>query len=125
MGVAMYVRAFIMLILALAVSTMRARGEARSQQDSAVLAPIEKLFDGMAHRNSETIKSAALPGTMMVLMRDGKPEHMTIEAFAERVARPSQNHIQERIQHPLIRVDRDLAVVWASFEFLVDGKLEH
>lgn len=61
----------------------------------------------------------------MVLMRDGKPEQMTVEAFADRVAKPSQVHIEERIHDPLVRVDHDLAMVWAPFEFLVDGKPDH
>ena len=26
---------------------------------------------------------------------------------------------------PLVRIDNDLAVVWAPFEFLVDGKVDH
>ena len=94
-------------------------------QDSAVLAPIDALFAGMAHRDADSIKAAALPGTVLMLMREGKPEQMTIEAFADHVAKPSHSRIEERIHQPLIRVDHDLAVVWAPFEFLVDGKPDH
>lgn len=91
----------------------------------AVLAPIDALFHGMAQRDAEAIKAAAIPGAVLVLMRDGKPEQMTIEAFAERVGKPSKTRIEERIHSPLIRVDHDLAVVWAPFEFLADGKPDH
>ena len=94
-------------------------------QHSAVLAPIDALFAGMAHRDADSIKAAALPGTVLILMREGKPEQMTIEAFADHVAKPSHSRIEERIHQPLIRVDHDLAVVWAPFEFLVDGKPDH
>ena len=61
----------------------------------------------------------------MVLMRDGKPVQMTFEAFADRVGKPGTTHIEERIANPLVRIDRDLAVVWATFEFLIDGKVDH
>lgn len=61
----------------------------------------------------------------MVLMRDGKPAQMTLEAFAERVGKPGPTQIEERIHDPLIRIDNDLAVVWAPFNFLVDGKIDH
>ena len=61
----------------------------------------------------------------MVLMRDGKPTQMTFAAFAERVAKPSKVQIEEKIHDPLIRVDNDLAVVWAPFVFLSDGKVNH
>ena len=61
----------------------------------------------------------------MVLMRDGKPSQMTFEDFAGRLGKPGTTSIQERIHDPLVRIDNDLAVVWAPFEFLVDGKVDH
>jgi hypothetical protein len=94
-------------------------------QDSSVLVPIQAMFKGMTERDPAAIKAAALPGTVMVLMRDGKPTQMTIEAFADRVAKPSKTHIEERIHDPLVRVDHDLAMVWAPFVFLADGKPDH
>jgi hypothetical protein len=94
-------------------------------QDSSVLSPIDAMFQGMTDRNPAAIKAAALPGTMLILMRDGKPEQMTIEVFAEHLSKPSKTHIEERIHDPLIRMDNDLAMVWAPFEFLVDGTPDH
>jgi hypothetical protein len=94
-------------------------------QDLAVLAPIGAMFHGMTERDPAAIKAAALPGTVLVLMRDGEPAQMTIEAFADRVSRPGKTHIEERIHDPLVRIDHDLAMVWAPFEFLVDGKPDH
>jgi hypothetical protein len=110
------------LMLALALPAMRALAQA---PDPAVLAPIDALFQGMAQRDAAAIKAAAIPGAVLVLMRDGKPEQMTIEAFADRVGKPSKTHIEERIHDPLVRVDHDLAMVWAPFEVLVDGKPDH
>jgi hypothetical protein len=83
------------------------------------------MFHGMTERNPAAIRSAALPGTILVLMRDGKPEQMTIDAFAEHFAKPGKAHMEERIHDPLVRTDHDLAMVWAPFEFLVDGKPDH
>ena len=91
----------------------------------AILAPVNKLFEGMARRDAATIKDAALPGGTMVLMRDGKPTQMTFDAFAEHIGQPGTTKIEERIHDPLVRVDHDLAMVWAPFEFLVDGKVDH
>jgi Putative lumazine-binding len=98
---------------------------AATPEEEMVLAPVNAMFDGMAKRDAEAIKKPTLPGGTMVLMRDGKPTQMTFEAFAERVGKPGKTHIEERIHDPLVRIDRDLAVVWAPFEFLVDGKLDH
>jgi hypothetical protein len=98
---------------------------AAAPEDQAVLVPIDAMFRGMTERNPVAIKAAALPGTVLVLMRDGNPAQMTIEVFAERVSRPGKTRIEERIHDPLVRIDHDLAMVWAPFEFLVDGKLDH
>jgi len=100
-------------------------GFAQASDEQAVLAPIRAMFDGMSQRDAAAMKAPTLPGGTMVLMRDGKPAQMTFEAFAERVGKPGTTKIEERIHDPLIRIDRDLAVVWARFDFLVDGKVDH
>jgi Putative lumazine-binding len=98
---------------------------AATPEEQAVLAPVKAMFDGMAKRDAAAIKKPLLPGGTMVLMRDGKPTQMTFEAFAERVGKPGTTQIEERIHDPLVRIDNDLAVVWAPFEFLVDGRVDH
>jgi hypothetical protein len=96
-----------------------------TSEQQAVMAPIDQMFDGMSKRDAATIKKPLLSGGSMVLMRDGKPTQMTFEDFAERVGKPGTTKIEERIHDPLVRIDHDLAVVWAPFEFLVDGKVDH
>ena len=98
---------------------------ALTPSEQAVLAPVNALFDGMAKRDPAGMKEPLLPGGTMVLMRDGKPVTLSFEAFAENVGKPETTHIQERIHDPLVRIDHDLAVVWAPFEFLIDGKVDH
>ncbi len=98
---------------------------AATADEQAVLAPIHAMFDGMTKRDAAAIKEPTLPGGTMVLMRDGKPTQMTFAEFAERVGKPGKTHIEERIHDPLVRIDGDLAVVWAPFEFLSDGKVDH
>jgi hypothetical protein len=113
---------FLCTILAISLAS---RTFAQSAQEQAVLAPIHAMFDGMSKRDAAAIKAPTLPGGTMVLMRDGKPAQMTFEAFAERVGKPGKAQIEERIHDPLVRIDNDLAVVWAPFDFLVDGKVDH
>ena len=98
---------------------------AATPDEQAVLLPINEMFDGMAKRDAAAIKAPTLPGGTMVLMRDGKPTQITFEAFAERVGKPGKTQIEERIHDPLVRIDNDLAMVWAPFDFLVDGKVDH
>ena len=110
------------IILATSLSTP---AFAQSVEEQAVLAPIHAMFDGMSKRDAAAIKAPTLPGGTMVLMRDGKPSQMTFEAFADRVGKPGTTQIEERIHDPMVRIDNDLAVVWAPFDFLVDGKVDH
>ena len=98
---------------------------AQTPTEQAVLAPIQAMFDGMAKRDAAAIAAPTLPGGTMVLMRDGKAAQMTFTDFAARVGKPGTTKIEERIHDPLIRIDNDLAVVWAPFDFLVDGKVDH
>lgn len=99
--------------------------EPSAKEVQAVMAPITAMFEGMAKRDAAAIKKPLLPGGGLVLMRDGKPTQMTFEDFADRVGKPGKAQIEERIHDPLVRIDNDLAVVWAPFDFLVDGKVDH
>ena len=98
---------------------------AQSGDEKAVLAPIQAMFDAMAKHDAAALKQSLLPGGSLTLMRDGKPVQLTFDQFAEAIAKPSKAPIEERIHDPLVRIDNDLAVVWAPFEFLVDGKVDH
>ena len=113
------------IVATLCLSTLAATLTAATPEEDAVLAPIHAMFDGMAHRDASAIKAPALPGSILILMRDGKPSKMTIEDFADRVGKPGKTQIEERIHDPMIKIDNDLAVVWAPFDFLVDGKVDH
>lgn len=113
------------LVLLIAGALVTAPLGASTPAEQAVLAPVQAMFDGMAKRDAAAIKAPLLPGGSLVLMRDGKPTQMTFDMFADRVAKPGITKIEERIHDPLVRIDNDLAVVWAPFDFLVDGKVDH
>jgi len=83
---------------------------AATPEEQAVLAPVQALFDGMAHRDATAIRAPLLPGGSLVLMRDGKPVRMSFDDFATHLAHPGTTQIEERIHDPLIRIDNDLAV---------------
>jgi len=100
-------------------------GCSRKQDEMAVLAPIQAMFDGMAHRDAAAIKAPWLPGGVLVVVQDGVLSQFTVEFWANRVATSGTTHIEERIHDPEVRIDHDLAIVWAPFNFYIDGKLDH
>jgi hypothetical protein len=97
---------------------------AATPDEHAVLAPVNAFFDGLTRRDSSAIEASAIPGATFVSMQYGELEQVTFEQLAQRVG-TGTTHIDERIHDPLIRIDNDLAVVWAPFEFRIDGKLDH
>lgn len=118
-------RLVLVLAGATAAGSLISSLQAATPEEQAVLAPINAMFDGMTKRDAAAIKQPLLTGGSMVLMRNGKPVQMTFDAFADLVAKPGKTHIEERIHDPLVRIDNDLAVVWAPFDFLEDGKVVH
>jgi hypothetical protein len=92
--------------------------------EHAVFAPINLLFDGMAKRDGSQVVAAAIPGAVFVSMQYGTLAQETFVQFGTNIG-AGTTHIDERIHDPLVRIDNDLAVVWAPFEFRIDGKLDH
>jgi len=113
------------LLASAMVTSFLVSSHAATTEKKAVMAAVMGMFEGMSKRDAELIKKPLLTGGSMVLMREWKPVQMTFQEFAERVAKPGTTHIEERIHDPLVRIDHDLAVVWAPFEFLEDGKVDH
>ena len=112
------------LVVAIAsVLTLTAFRSAPATDEQKVLASIQLLFDGMAKRDLAVLKAQTLPSGTLVVMHDGKSTQMTLESWAERIGKPSPTRIEESIQSPLVRIDNDLAVVWAPFQVRIDGKL--
>ena len=92
--------------------------------ENEVFVPINLFFDGLSKRDASAIEGSAIPGATFVSMQYGTLEQITFEQLAQRVG-AGTTHIDERIHDPLVRVDHDLAVVWAPFEFRINGKLDH
>ena len=93
--------------------------------EKAVLASFQAVLDGLASRDKAAILERLLPGGNATLMRDGKPVQLGFEAFADRLSQPGTATREERIHDPLIRIDGNIAILWAQFELLIDGKVDH
>ena len=97
---------------------------ARPGEEKAVVARLQALLDGLAKRDKAAIAAQLLPGGTATLMREGKPVQMTFDAFADRLSAPGADTREERIHDPLVRIDNNIAVIWARFDLIVNGKLD-
>jgi hypothetical protein len=97
---------------------------AATPQEQAVLAPVHAFFAAMSRYDQAAMRAQVLPEGGATLMRHGKPVQLGLGAFVDHV-KPGKQRIEERIRDPLVRIDDDIAVVWAPYVFLVDGKPHH
>lgn len=118
-------RPALLAVLALALSGAAAPVmAAEAPADAAVLQPVHAFFEAMARYDQPAMRAQVLPAGTATLMRKGKPVQLTLGEFVDHV-KPGKDKIEERIGTPQVLVDDDLAVVWAPYTFLLDGKPHH
>ena len=97
---------------------------AETPEEQAVLAPLQGVFDGIAKHDKSMVRQNLLPGGTATLIRNSQVVQLHFDAFVDRLPSGTQK-LEERIHDPLIRIDNDIAVIWAPYEFLLEGKLDH
>jgi len=107
-----------------AAAPVLATPSAPAAGDTAVLAPVQTFFAAMSRYDQAGMRAQVLPTGMATLMRQGKPVQLTLGDFVDHV-KPGKARIEERIHDPQVRVDNNIAVVWAPYVFLLDGKPHH
>ncbi|MFK2878932.1 nuclear transport factor 2 family protein [Rhodanobacter hydrolyticus] len=108
----------------LAAAPMLAAASPSAPGDAAVLAPVQAFFAAMSRYDQAGMRAQVLSAGMATLMRHGKPEQIALGDFVDHV-KPGKASIEERIRDPQVRVDDNIAVVWAPYVFLLDGKPHH
>ena len=85
----------------------------------------EKLFSAMRAHDASAAAALFLPGAQLSSMdATGKVSTMPIEKFTERVGTGKGDWL-ERIWNPNVLVNGSIAVVWAEYDFHLDGKFSH
>ena len=117
-------RSSLLLAAALAALSMTC-AHAATPEEKAVLAPFQTLLDGIGKRDHDMMRSALLPGGMITLTRADKTQQLHYDAFIEHIPATGTQKLEERIHDPLVKIDDNIAIIWAPYEFLVDGKVDH
>lgn len=117
--------ALIPLLLAAATPGQSSAGS----EEAAVLAPVERLLGAIATRDAAAMLRAGRPDgklTGVVERPDGTRaiRSVTLAEFSQLVASGAQG-AEERSGAPMVRVDGDIAMVWARYAFFVEGKIRH
>lgn len=95
----------------------------------AVLATVQRMFDGLAARDAAAILAQTRPeggATVADERADDTRQvrHLSWAAFAAGI-KPGPERYQERLTDPAVEVDGDIAMVWSPYVFTIDGKAHH
>lgn len=98
-------------------------------EEAAVLAPVNALLAAITARDAAAIAATLRPDGAATVAIEGPSGSRTIRntPFAELPARLTAGtaRAEERLGMPAIEIDGDIAMVWAPYTLLLDGKLDH
>lgn len=98
---------------------------ADSAEDEAVLAAVQKVFDGMAAHDAAAIRAAMTDDARLTPIRSDRPvTSISVDQFLKGIE-GNQAKLLERIWDPKVMVRGRLASVWAEYDFHSDGKFGH
>ena len=90
----------------------------------AIEATVRALLDAIANRDKDALRAAFMPEALLVHSRDGAISTRTVQQLVDSLP-GGTSQLEERVHDTLTRIDDDIAVVWAPYEFRYDGVVHH
>jgi hypothetical protein len=103
---------------------------AQEDEEAAVMAVVEAMFDAMRAGDSTAFRAVLHPSATAasVSVREGEPtlgREASLEGFVQAVGTPHDQVWDERIWDAEVRVDGLLATVWTPYAFYLGDELSH
>jgi hypothetical protein len=119
---------FVFIITVIVICSFPAFGQ-KSDDRTAALAIVNKLFEEMAAANPAGILALGTPENQLVALfkqKDGKSRIQAIpgETFSKMFSDKAKLN-EEIMYDPKVEVSGDWAMVWGRYVFFVGGKLSH
>ncbi len=107
-----------------------ASAQTNPDEQAAVIAVIQRMFDAMRAGDSTMLRSTFHPSARLQTAftnKEGKPvlQDETIDDFAKSVGSPHKEVYDERIWSYDLRIDGRLATAWTEYTFFLDEKMLH
>jgi hypothetical protein len=116
-------------VLALLSSATAAGAQDPPRDRAAVLAVVQRLFDGMRAGDSGAVRATFHPQALLAttLTREGAATVRidTVDAFVRAVGTPHPEVWDERVRKTRVELDGPLASVWAEYSFYAGAKFSH
>lgn len=117
------------VLIAASPGTASAQSDAQlSDDERAALAVVQALFDGIESKDADALTGIFLPEARAVSIATGTPtppyNSRTVDEFVASVVSRSAP-LREVMEDPVVRIDGNMALVWAPYTFFVDGEPSH
>jgi Putative lumazine-binding len=114
------------LLVGSAALTLAPALHAETPQEAAIMAPVHRLFDGMAKADPALMRSAMTPDGEASSFRHGTLRQYPLHDMVDHPpAGWVPGRFEEKIRTPIIHVDDNIAVVWAPYAFYVNKRPQH
>lgn len=116
-------------MLAAALLAIALHTDPTPQEQQAVLAPVNAVFAALAARDAAGLDAHFDPAAQLTVLHENadsatRVTHLTWQQFAGGL-QPGPERFEEVLIDPTVAIDGDLAVVWGSYVFRIDGRLSH
>ncbi|HVV22119.1 MAG TPA: nuclear transport factor 2 family protein [Pseudonocardiaceae bacterium] len=95
-----------------------------TDDERQVLDTVHELLATVTRRDADGMARLLVPGGAAVQSRDHVVTCTPLSEFPTLMPGGTAD-LEERFHEPLVRVDDDIAMVWAHYDFLVDGAVHH
>ena len=118
-----------LLLLILLLISLQIQAQ-NSEEETAVIAAIQQLFDGMRQADSSMLRSVFHPEARLqsaFIDKEGQPvlHGGDIEKFITQIGTPHDQVYDEKIWSYEVRIDGNLASVWTEYTFYLGENRSH
>lgn len=115
----------ILLALPLATSLLVAdAGSAQTTDEARVIAAVDALFRAMRAKDAAALEAVLLPGAQLLIVGGDTPRWSSGEGFVRSIS-GAQGELIERMWDPQVRIDGDMAQLWAPYDFYRGQEFSH
>ena len=118
-----------LLVTLFAIILLTQYSDAQTTEDS-VKAVVKQLFEGMKNSDAGMIQSAFADSAILQSVgksKEGKTviENERVDQFAKLISGLKKGAADEQVVFESIKIDGQLAMVWAPYKFYFEGKFSH
>ena len=98
--------------------------EAQNDEEQAVIAAAQAMFDAMEALDAEAFRNSMVPDGFLMSVRFETTRRTTRDDFAANIAGQTRPMI-ERMWEPEVRIDGPVATLWAPYDFYSATEFSH